>query len=425
MTIPDAPLAEAATDLPAAVTPPRIARLLIFLLPACTGLLAVYQGIQQILIPAQIEALDPAGKVGTLALLTTFVAITSMIGIPLGGALSDRTRSRFGRRTMWIVGTSIVSGVLMVAMGFTGNLVLLGALYTVLWLTANMYQGALLAVLPDRVPVARRGWASALIGLATPLGVLVGVNVAGQVGQVAGYVIIAVILVVTALAFVLFAREGSSADMPRPERQPLGIRQVGEFFSAFRARDYTLAFVSRFALFLSYATVSGFLFYTLSDYIGKDQLPGGDPAKAVASLLTYTVAGWVIIATVLGWVADKVNRRKLFVGIAAIGLAVTMFVPILMPTWTGMLVYSVLLGVFIGTYFAVDLAVMSLVLPNKLQEGRDLGILNVAVGLPTILSGAIAGGIITFLGGYTSLYVFGAVCALVSGVVVLFIKSVR
>ena len=35
---------------------------------------------------------------GRAAIMTTFVAITSMIGIPLGGALSDRTRSRFGRR---------------------------------------------------------------------------------------------------------------------------------------------------------------------------------------------------------------------------------------------------------------------------------------------------------------------------------------
>jgi MFS family permease len=423
MTIPDTPLVEAATELPTAK--PRIGRLLAFLLPASAGMLALYNGVQSILIPGQVEALDPAHKVGNLALMTTFVAITSMIGIPLGGALSDRTRSRFGRRAPWIVATSLVSGVIMIAMGFTGNLVLLGVLFAVLWLTSNMYQGALTATLPDRVPENRRGWASALIGLATPIGVLVGVQVAGQAGQVWGYAIIALLFVVTALLFVLFAREGSSVDLARPERRRLGIGSVGEFLSGFRSRDFTLAFISRFALFMSYTTVSGFLFFTLSDYIGKDQLPGGDPAKAVASLLTYTVVGWVVVATVLGWVADKIDRRKLFVGISAIGLAATMFVPILLPTWTGMLIYSVLLGIFIGTYFAVDLALMSLVLPNKLQEGRDLGILNVAVGLPQILAGVVAGGIITFLGGYVSLYVFGAICAVIAGVVVMFVKKVR
>lgn len=426
MTIPDTPLVEAATELPAA-KPPRIGRLLAFLLPASAGMLALYNGVQSILIPGQLEAIDPVNKIGNLAILTTFVAITSMIGIPLGGALSDRTRSRFGRRAPWIVLTALVSGVLMIAMGYTGNLIVLGILFTVLWLTANMYQGALVATLPDRVPESRRGWAAALIGLATPIGVLIGVNVAGQFGQVAGYTIIAILFVVTALAFVFGAREQSSIDLPVVEKVQ-GRRfgsGVGDFLSGFRSRDFTLAFVSRFALFLSYATVSGFLFFTLSDYIGSDQLPDGDPAKAVATLLTFTVLGWVVVATVLGWVADKLDRRKLFVAIAAVGLAFTMFVPILMPTWTGMLIYSVLLGVFIGTYFAVDLALMSLVLPNKLQEGRDLGILNVAVGLPTIMSGLIAGGIITFLGGYASLYVFGAICAVISGVVVMFIKTVR
>jgi MFS family permease len=289
-----------------------------------------------------------------------------------------------------------------------------------------MYQGAVLAILPDRVAEQRRGWASALIGLATPIGVLVGVNIAGSVSQTLGYLIIAIIFVVTALALVVGAREKSSVDLPVAVRtkQNFGVA-VSNFLSAFRDHDFRFAFISRFALFLSYATVSGFLFYTLQDFIGKDNIPGGDAAAAVKTLLTITVIGWVVVATFLGWVADKLNRRKLFVGIAAVGLAATMFVPIVSPTWTGMMIFAALEGVFIGTYFAVDLAVMSLVLPNKLQEGRDLGILSVAVGLPTILSGAVAGGIITFLGGYASLYVFGAICAIISGVTVMFIRKVR
>ncbi len=91
-----------------------------------------------------------------------------------------------------------------------------------------------------------------------------------------------------------------------------------------------------------------------------------------------------------------------------------MVVPILSPTWTGMLVYAVLSGAFIGTYFAVDLAVMSLVLPDKENEGRDFGILAVATGLPQILSSVIAGVLITFLGG-TSRSTFRRRLRLVAG----------
>jgi MFS family permease len=106
-------------------------------------------------------------------------------------------------------------------------------------------------------------------------------------------------------------------------------------------------------------------------------------------------------------------------------MGLSMLVPILSPTWTGMVIYSILSGAFVGIYFAVDLAVMSLVLPDKANEGRDFGILAVATGLPQILSSVIAGALITFLGGYTALYIFGALCAIVSGIVIMRVRSVR
>ncbi|MBC7724230.1 MAG: hypothetical protein H7146_05710, partial [Burkholderiaceae bacterium] len=80
-----------------------------------------------------------------------------------------------------------------------------------------------------------------------------------------------------------------------------------------------------------------------------------------------------------------------------------------------MLVYAILSGIFIGTYFSVDLAVMSLVLPNKEQEGRDMGILAVATGPPQIGSALIAGTLITFLGGCAALYIVGATADLIVG----------
>lgn len=384
---------------------------------------ALFQGIQQILVPAQVAALDPQGKVGTLALLTTLAAVASMIALPVGGALSDRTRSRFGRRAPWLLPAAVLSAVLAVAMGLAGTLGVLAVVYTALWFTANLYQGAAAAILPDRVPERRRGLAAALIGLGTPIGVLVGVNLVSRVSQFWGYTLVGALVVVATVLLVLGAREPSAAGLPRPARPER--RSPATFFLAFRSRDFSLAFVSRFGFFLAYFTVSGYLFYTLQDYIGVQNIPGGDVAVAVSTLTTITVVTWVVIATGLGWLADRLDRRKLFCGISAAGLFVSLLVPILSPTWTGMVVYSILSGAFIGTYFAVDLAVMSLVLPDKQSEGRDFGILAVATGLPQILSGALAGGLITWFGGYHALYLFGAVCALVAGVAIMRIKGVR
>ncbi|MCX4834374.1 MFS transporter [Streptomyces sp. NBC_01016] len=404
----------------------RLRRLLPFLLAAVAAMTAVFNGVQQVLVPTQVEALDSAHKVGNLALLTTFAALASLVGLPLGGALSDRTRSRFGRRTPWIVVLSGISGVLMIAMSKSANLLLLGIFYALLWLASNMYQGALIAILPDRVPEQRRGVASAVVGLGTPVGVLIGVNVASRVGQFWGYAITAVVLVAASLALVLGAREESSRGF-ETQREDIAADHRGfrGFFEAFRSRDFTWAFVSRLALFLSYFTVSGYLYYTLTDYIGEDNVPDGDVGVAVSSLLTITTVAWVVVATFLGWLADRIDRRRLFVCVSALGLAATFCIPVISPTWTGMVVYSVFLGIFIGTYYGVDLAVMSLVLPHNDRVGRDFGLLAVATGLPQIVSGVLAGGLLTFFGGYTALYVFGIVAALVSGVAISFVKTVR
>jgi len=401
-----------------------LARLLGFMLVAIAALGADFNGIQGILIPGQVAALDPIDKVTNLAWLTTFAAIGSMIGIPLGGALSDKTSSRFGKRSPWIIGLSIVSGVLMIAMGFSTHLIALGMVYTVLWLVANMHQGALAAILPDRVPEERRGVASAVMGLGTPIGVLIGVNLASHIALRWGYAILAVFLMLASAALVLGARESSSLHALRPV-DAAARRGPWSFFEAFKERDFLLAFISRFMLFMSYFTVAGYLYYTLSDYIGTQQIPDGNVAVAVSTLLSITVIVWVFVATFCGWAADKLDRRKLFVGISAMGLAASLIVPIVIPTWFGMKMYAVLSGAFIGTYYAVDLAVMSLVLPNRETAGRDLGLLSVATGLPQLMSSLVAGALINHFGGYTTLYVFGSVCALVSGVVVIFIKKVR
>ncbi|OZC59793.1 MFS transporter [Rhodococcus sp. 06-621-2] len=427
----------ASTSARSAVTDVPLPRLLALLLPATTAMYGVFQGIQQILLPAQVEQLDPASKVGNLALLTTLAAIASMLALPIGGAVSDRTRTRFGRRTPWLLIMSAVSALLMVYMGTGPALVPLAVAYMLLWFTANFYSGAISAMLPDRVPVERRGVASAVIGLGTPLGILAAVNLVSRIDRFWGYTIIGVVLVLATVLLTVGAREPSSerdalpspavtvADKGGRGRRTASPHVIRGFFAAFSSRDFTLAFISRAALFLSYFTISGYLYYTVQDYVGEENLPGGNVAVAVSTLASVSVITWVVVATAAGWLADRLDRRKLFVGVSAVGMGLSMMVPILSPTWTGMLVYSVLSGGFVGIYFAVDLAVMSLVLPDKANEGRDFGILAVATGLPQILSSVIAGALITFLGGYTSLYLFGALSAVVSGLVALRIRSVR
>ncbi|ELP64624.1 MFS transporter [Streptomyces turgidiscabies] len=415
---------------PCSVTTPadpvRLGRLLAFAFPATTAMYAVFNAIGAILLPAQVARLAPDSKVGVLALLTTLGAVASMIALPTGGAVSDRTRSRFGRRAPWLVVMAGASAILTIAMGLSNSLVVLAIVLTVLWFTMNFYGGAISALLPDRVPVARRGIASAVIGLGTPVGVLFGVNLASRVSQVWAYTALALVLLVTTLALVAGAREPSSLDHATtgPKDRGSASAAVRAFFRAFGHRDFALAFASRFGLFLSYFTVSGYLFFTVQDYVGTKNVPGGNVAVAVSTLSTVSIGTWIAVATLCGWLADKLDRRKLFIAISAIGLGLSQLIPIVSHSWGAMLAYSAVSGAALGTYFAVDLAVMSLVLPDKENEGRDFAILNVATGLPQLASPAIAGALIN-LGGYGSLFIVGSACALVAGALAMCIRSIR
>ncbi|MEU0026192.1 MFS transporter [Streptomyces sp. NPDC006335] len=412
--------------VPAPADPVRLGRLLAFVFPATTAMYALFNGIGVILLPAQVADLAPGSKVGVLALLTTLGAVASMLALPTGGALSDRTRSRFGRRAPWLLLMAGVSALLTIALGLSTGLVALAILVPILWFTSNFYGGAISAILPDRVPVARRGIASAIIGLGTPVGILFGVNLASRVSQVWAYTVLALVLFVTTLALVTGAREPSSLDLvpERPKERGNAVAAVRAFFRAFGHRDFALAFASRFGLFLAYFTVSGYLFFAVQDYLGAENVPGGNVALAVSTLSTVSFGTWIAVATLCGWLADKLDRRKLFIAISALGLGLSQVIPIVSHSWGAMLAYSAVSGASLGTYFAVDLAVMSLVLPDKESEGRDFAILNVATGLPQLAAPAIAGSLIG-LGGYGSLFLVSGASALVAGALAIAIRSIR
>ncbi|GAF38907.1 putative melibiose:Na(+) transport protein [Agrilactobacillus composti DSM 18527 = JCM 14202] len=74
--------------------------------------LAPFMGLNSVLNPAKLANIF--GGAGSqvnnfLALLGTLGAVTSTITTIIIGALSDRTRSRWGRRTPWIVVGSVLT----------------------------------------------------------------------------------------------------------------------------------------------------------------------------------------------------------------------------------------------------------------------------------------------------------------------------
>lgn len=100
-----------------AVSPPANKRLLPSLLLSSLTLFATYGGLVSILLPTHVALIDEANKVANLAIVTTTSFIFTLLAQPIAGALSDRTRSKFGRRIpgcssvrSWEASSSLASG---------------------------------------------------------------------------------------------------------------------------------------------------------------------------------------------------------------------------------------------------------------------------------------------------------------------------
>ncbi|MFT4042758.1 MAG: MFS transporter [Gordonia sp. (in: high G+C Gram-positive bacteria)] len=408
-------------------------RYLVLLLPTSVVMYAVYNGIQSVLLPQQVQEINPADKVSNLALLTAVSSITAVIGLLLGGVLSDRTRGRFGRRTPWLLGTAVVSSLFLAVMGTLTSILLLAVVYGALWFSMNMYQSALTAGLPDRVPESRMGLASSVMGLGTPLGIMLGVNALARTSRVLGYTAVGVVLVVITILFITIAREkpfteglpSKSQEKAADRSLKVRISYLFSFLHGFRSRDFTFAFIQRAMVFFAVFTVSGLLYYVVQDYVGVDNLPNHNAALAVSTLVTVQTVAWVIAVPIFGWLADKFNRRKLFVLLCCVGFTLSLLIPIVWPTWIGMLVYNALLGISFGSYMAIDLALMALVLPDQQNAGRDLAVLAVATAGPQAVAPLVGAALFDATGTYVSIFIFGIVVSAIAAVLVLFIRSVR
>ncbi|MFI6284654.1 MFS transporter [Streptomyces sp. NPDC051018] len=85
--------------------------LAMFTLSACFGAPA------GVLIAVQVAELAADDKVQVFGLISAVSALAGAVVSPIGGALSDRTRSRFGRRAPWIVATALIGLVGMAGSG--------------------------------------------------------------------------------------------------------------------------------------------------------------------------------------------------------------------------------------------------------------------------------------------------------------------
>ena len=381
----------------------------------------------QVLIAEQIAKIEPGNKETSLAVVLAVGAVVSLIANPLFGALSDSTTSRFGRRRPWALAGALggAASLLVLSTGQSVAAVTLG--WCLCQLTLNILLAVLMAMVPDRVPVTQRGFISALAGLAQVLATILGLAIVISItgGFTAKYAALAAVLVAAVTLLVL-----GVADPPLPggATPPMSLRRLARvlWVNPVRHRDFGWAWLTRFLVMLGYAVGTTYLLYFLRDGVGYERLfPGHGADEGV--LWLNAIAGGALLASIVvgGVISDRLRRRKVFVMTSSAIVAVGLLVLAVSPTWPAALVAAAILGGGFGVYLAVDVALITEVLPNAEDRGKDLGVINIANTLPQTMAPALCGLLVTHAGGYPTMFAVAAVITLLGAVLVQPIRGVR
>jgi MFS family permease len=385
---------------------------------AVLGLYVGYYGPQEVLLPDQAQSIAGNGHVVAFAWISGIGAVVAMVAQPLAGALSDRTVSRLGRRHPWTLGGALVAAAGLALLAMQVSLIGVIICWCVALAGLHAMQASLTAAVPDHVPVRQRGSVAGWIGLQMTLGVVVAVALVSLIftGN-GGYVLIALIVMVLAAPFATFTPDPPLAPEARP---PFAWREFARSFwvSPRRYPDFAWAWGTRFAVMLGDSIAVLYLLYFL-----RDRLHVADAEKKLLYLILVYTAGVLLSAVLGGRLSDRSGRRKPLVVAAGLVMAVPAVMLAIWPNWWMTVACALLLGLGFGLYLAVDLALVTQVLPSQAGHAKDLGIINVAVTGSQALAPAIAAPVVDFF-GYSTLYVMVAVITLLGSAFVWKIRSV-
>lgn len=391
-------------------------------------LLTLYASVLGVLLPNQIQNIDPTHKARTLGIVYAITSVFSTITTPVAGALSDRTRTRLGRRTPWILFGSLIGGGALTLVPSTDNLVVITIFWVIATIALNSMQPAITTIVADRFSISERGRASGVVGAAMTAGVSAGTIYGGLMADhlVVAYTLIGAAIILVCWAFVLLNPE------PRPELKPPPPFRIGPFLRSFwvdpRAHpDFGWAFLGRFTIYMGYTAVLTYLLYILEDHIGLSQ---ADANQMIARLSSVTFVALATSGLLSGWLSDRLGRRKPLVFLSGLIMTAAVVAPLVSPTIAGMYAYAVLIGLGYGAFMSVDLALMTQVLPVRDTGddavGKDLGILTTAINIPQILAPVLAAWLLILSGNnYPLLFVVAAGFVVAGAFFVLPIRSVR
>jgi MFS family permease len=408
-----------------------------------------------ITLALRVRQLAPGNAAEPISRVLMAGAIVALVSNPIFGALSDSTRSRFGRRRPWLVGGVLCGCASLAAIGLapTINLVLLG--WCAAQLSFNAVLAAMVAIIPDRIAPAQRGTVVGILGVCMPIGQITGTWLVQQlsINMTMALVVPGVIGVagVLSLAFIL-RREALPQTIPMMQAPALtqspALTQATAMAQAL-AKTHTAPVQAQPAAAdqdgpagprghrdFSWAWLSRVLFTTGSCFLQAYQpfflldalhLNDADVPRLMFRSTLVQAAMVVVWSLISGRLSDRTGLRKPFVMAGSTIQGLGLWLIAFSNSYTMLLFGVALVGMGHGVYEGVDLALVTDVLPDRARHAaKDLGLLNIANTLPQVIAPLAAPAILQVSrGDYTLLFAIAGGVAILGSLFLLPLRNVR
>ncbi len=379
----------------------------------------LWNTLHPLVMPYLISQFEPHFKNTFLGMITTAGLVVATVVQPLAGGISDRARTRWGRRRPFILVGTLFDVVFLAMIALAGNYWFLFVAYCLLQTSSNVAHGPYQGFIPDLVPDKNKGLASGIKSLVELIALVLGSAIIGMLlgnGQLTlSLAIMGALLVITMLmTLVLVHEETPTARGPTaPAMPPLSLAHV---VSSLRQHStFGWYILSRFLVLAGLAAVRTFA----QNYI-EDVLHATNPAALAGQLMTVLGVAVLIVVLPAGYLADRVGRKRLNVLSALLGACGTALL-LGVGSYTQLVVFGAIVGVAVGIFMSANWALAMDLLPAG-EAALFLGLTNLA----TAGSGAAAGllgPLIDALNrssaglGYSALFAAAAVMWLAGGLI--------
>ncbi len=367
----------------------------------------------------KIMEINPENYTVSFGVITGLGAFFAVFANPLGGAISDRTGLKFGRRRTWILLGSVLGSASLAGVALSTKVWMAAVFWCCVCVFFNFGLAAATALVPDQVDESKRGTLSGIAGLVVPFSAVIGMLIMTMLGKtplVQKYGVLAAIGIITAIISVTLIKEGKVEYKPKEKEKEREKLSFGETLSKIypSPRKYpifTWGWLTRFFITMAYCSSN----YNTIMFMQRYHLSQEETSK-MATILGVVTMLFLAVSSVLGGVlSDKFRKQKPFVAASAIVVGIGVVINIFAPSVSYVVISSIISSFGYGIFLAVDVALIARILPKEKDAAKDFGIMNVANTIPQSIIPFIAPTLLA-IGGwgflFGSLSIFAALSAL-------------